>query len=362
MVFYEYTLKKMLKSVSTYVTGVIAVIVPLIVAVLAVSKGSASESTLAMTTYFTFPVMIIFLAFKVSQIFRDEIENKTLLSIQAKPITRKQMVLQGLLAVNTLSVVIVLIGGFIPFMLEAIPGGAKLLGHGILITLTELLLLVIISVVALLLSLILGGKAFIGTMIGGFVAGFYVLFGITAFINIAGSRQSKYENAYNDMQRILNNKLNSSDYSDGVVPGYSTNDPKAIYEFTLVNKPSAEVAKELTDAFKTFDASQKQTIATISAWFNPVSHWTKMFSATEAHKVEKLDGRSMDIDIWSIFNSDNHIKIWDVTYDNGVIKSFKYQQVEKDMIPTWYPYIVWVAIAAIVVPISVRSIQRKNIA
>lgn len=263
MVFYEYTFKKMLKSVSTYVTGIIAVIVPLIVAIFALSKGSASESTLAMTTYFTFPVMIIFLAFKVSQIFRDEIENKTLLSIQAKPITRKQMVLQGLLAVNTLSVILVLVGGFIPFMLESIPGGAKLLGHGILITLTELLLLVIISVVALLLSLMLGGKAFIGTMIGGFVAGFYVLFGITAFINIAGSRQSKYENAYNDMNTVLSN--NGVAYEDSIIPGSSTNEATAIYQFTLKNAPDAKVGKALTDAFKTFDASQKQTIATITA-------------------------------------------------------------------------------------------------
>lgn len=341
LIFYEYLFKKMLKSFSTYITGIIAIIPIWGVTIAGVSEGSISESTLSMLAYFTFPIMIIFLAFKVSQVFRDEIENKTLLTIQAKPITRKQMVYQGLMAVNTFSLFLTFFGGFVPFIVASGVAGPSLVGMGALLSLTELLLLLIVSVIALWLSISMGGKAFIGTMIGGFVAGFYVLFGITAFINVAGSKSIKVQNLMH-----TNGASVTSDANDD-------------HKYTI-NLPSSMTTEEAQRVYDDFSGVNKQNLATISAWFNPATHWTTMFAATSVAETKNLQNQG--INIWDILTS--NVKVHMLT-DRSTIPSthtFVIEIEDTKLIPTWYPYLVWLAIAGISLPFIVRSITRKNIA
>lgn len=186
--FYNYSLSKLFKSVWTYVIGFVA-IVPiwaLVIRDLVIKENN--EYTLSLVSFVAFPLMIIFLTFVISKLFLEEIKKHTLANVYAKSLSRKQLVIQAMLAIGTLNLGLVLIGGFLPFALEAVNAGGMSVVHGILVLVAEVLLLTTISALGLWVSISLHQKTYFAVMLTSLVIGFFALFGISLAINLSTSR------------------------------------------------------------------------------------------------------------------------------------------------------------------------------
>jgi len=195
--FYIYTINKALKSISTWVTLAIAAIPIYIVAF------TADSEYIPMVLYFTFPLFIIFITYRAGGLFRDEIENQTMLTIQSKPITRKQIVIQGYIALMTIILASVVIVALIPGIISVIKEHQRLLDK-LLMTLTLYMLGCFVAAIALLLSLVMKGKSYIGVMLGAFGSGFYVLFGLSTFLQAKTGIDNKMQTVIRHMDQQPN--------------------------------------------------------------------------------------------------------------------------------------------------------------
>lgn len=417
LVFYGYTFKKQVKSVSTYITGFIALIPVWLVTILYLRPGGTADSAESMASiiaYLTFPISMIFMSFKISQIFRDEIENKTILSIQSKPITRKSLIVQAILVIITWSVILATLCGFVPFMLLAIKfSNDRLVLDGVLITLTAVLLLVMIGILGLWLSLSMSGKAFVGTMIGGFVVGFYVLFAVSSIISALSSRDKRLDNLITETRQSagkyasLNaNELNGIPiWNDADTDKILVSAPNEIYASgsPITEEQRRKLMQDSISSLKSFQTDltnvNKPSVYTVFAWIAPSSQWARMFAATQKASasqsiygsrslMDQLSSETVTKDIADIHyykietkqdpnsptsnpvNKPYYVEIQKfdpataTEADMLEVKyiGFTFKKETKQTPPVWFPYLVWIAIGGITIPLMIRSLQRKNIA
>lgn len=350
MAFYQYTFVKQLKSVSTYITGVIALIPIIIVLSLTLKASAPSGEAMLVASFIGFPISIIFMSFKISQIFKDEIENKTILSFQSKPITRRQMVFQGIFVLLTWAGIFSFGGVLIPFIIAAIKVGAKSIEYGFIVTAIELLLLSMISIIGLWISLSLSGKAFVATMIGGFVVGFFILLFVSSLFSGMISKTKRSDNLESSIKTKVSQSLISIKES--------TVDGKDTFEITAGSDPKATDAIEAI--YSDAQGVDKTSAYTVLAWFLPSTHWAQMWSAgIGATSDEHGDAKS----ILSTLNSEETVKITKVVKDlTGKVTSFTFYEERKTIVPSWFPFILWILIGGAIIPIVIRSISRKNIA
>lgn len=351
MAFYQYTFIKQLKSVSTYVAGLISLI-PIIVAfVLTMKAGNPSGEGMLLTSFLGFPLSIIFLSFKISQVFRDEIENKTILSFQSKPITRKQMVFQGIFVLLTWSLIFAVIGAFVPFVVASIKVGVKSIEYAAIVTLIELLLLSMVSIIGLLLSISLSGKAFVATMIGGFVVGFFGLVIVSMVVSGTISKSARV----NDLETKIKTAFNSSKVTvnESTVNGKDT--------FTVSATSDAQSVETLEKIYSDASKVNNTSVYTVIAWFMPSVHWAQMWSAGLG---VTSDSNGDANSLLSTLNSEGALVNLKATYDQTThkITSISFSEERKTIVPTWFPFVLWIAIGGAIIPVTVRTISRKNIA
>lgn len=93
-----------------------------------------------------------------------------------------------------------------PFVVASIKVGVKSIEYAAIVTLIELLLLSMVSIIGLLLSISLSGKAFVATMIGGFVVGFFGLVIVSMVVSGTISKSARV----NDLETKIKTAFNSS--------------------------------------------------------------------------------------------------------------------------------------------------------
>lgn len=189
MPIFRYTFKKMIATPSTWIILFLTLIflilswslIPLIIGSSEIVKSLTYDQ--ALTLYvpqwkaLSFSVLLaimifVFISVKVTQVFRDEIDDGTLLILVSKPVSRSRIWIEKLLSLQIVIILYLFLSIFIASFIVAIPGiGSStiyravfpylwiLFGVGIIFDL-------IISAIAMLFSLILSAKSLIAVIIG----------------------------------------------------------------------------------------------------------------------------------------------------------------------------------------------------
>lgn len=342
--FFSYSFNKALRSPSTWITLAIASIPGYMVTL------SSDSSLLSVILFFTFPIFIIFITYRAAGIFRDEIENQTMLTIQSKPIKRRDLVLQGFASLSVMVFIGIIIAAFIPGLIAVMKDEAKI-ADKILMSLSLYLLSILVASIALVLSLSLKGKAFIGVMLGAFGTGFYIMFGVSTYL------QSKYSTT----PKISHNKLTNMAHGRGItINDIKDQNGNVIINVKITDSSNTSATDQWEKIYNQVNDAKKSPYDVIK-WFDPALHWGTMFGAsTEFHK-DNIDYNKLGENILdSIFDS-----ITDRAKNVKIIKAgseFTFQIDRTRTIPLWYPYILWSTIGAIGVLLSLRKIQKVNIA
>lgn len=340
MKFFNYSFKKILVTPSTYITLIIAISIPWILAF-----NESAEFLLPVIIYFTMPLFVIFITYTAGQIFRDEVENQTMLSILSKPIKRSSLIFEGYFAliiwVFMGSLAISLLPGFVVSIREK----ASFL-KPVLMTLALDLLGAIFSSIALVLSLVLKGKSSIGVMLGAFGSGFYLLFGFSMFMQI------RYSNA----QDINPNSIARKVGNKGVKS--TTDEKNNNLIFTIEKNPNN--AKELEELYNDIKALEnKKAPYDFVKWFDPSMHWGSMFGAYTNEKG-KIDSNSESSLLSRVFEA-KEFKIINLSeIQNNNKFTFEIEQVK--LVPLWYPFVLWTAIGSGLILLSLFKINKINIA
>ncbi|WP_368487003.1 ABC transporter permease [Spiroplasma sp. DGKH1] len=189
---FRYTLIKMLKSPSTYVMFILTFLLHLIMVIsiaaniirdprdwtVTISENYVLYSWIFYIIYFTFCAMYI--AFKSTQIIRDEMDDGTLLIFASIPISRVKMIFEKWLALQLTCLLYGVITLLFPILISMACGdwgyafGNYALGRVGYMILTSFIVQLLLSTIAILLSLSLNSKGVIGIL---FVIGFLSIIG-----------------------------------------------------------------------------------------------------------------------------------------------------------------------------------------
>lgn len=185
MPIFRYTIKKMLLTPSTWIILLITIaFITLINTLLLVTSNkfnlTPQESfNLYLGTWkelmflaFLGLMLFIFIAIKATQVFRDEIDDGTLLILVSKPVSRTRIWTEKLFALQTTILLFMFFSIFVSSIFIAIPGigsGAiysKMFPYMWILFAVGIIFGLIISSTAILLSLVMNAKAIVAIIIG----------------------------------------------------------------------------------------------------------------------------------------------------------------------------------------------------
>lgn len=253
MPIFRYTLKKMLLTPSTWVVIVLSVLFITLASALPLISFDINNSTAEeiITQYLNIwkPMMFfvflglmlfIFIAIKATQVFRDEIDDGTLLILVSKPVSRTKIWIEKLFALQIIILLFMFLSIFVSGIFIAIPGigsgdiYSKMFPYMCILFGVGIIFDLIVSSIAVLLSLVLNGKAIVAIMVS-----FAGLFFISSLIMQVFTPTNKYMEASQAaaVYSTVKNKLNTSDLAwlDAYIANKSTiknqidTDLKAIY-------------------------------------------------------------------------------------------------------------------------------------
>ncbi|WP_375318168.1 ABC transporter permease subunit [Spiroplasma endosymbiont of Virgichneumon dumeticola] len=252
MPIFRYTFKKMLLTPSTWIILVMTVaFLALFNSLPLTSLGSDVISYFSAegVLIFYLPIwkmlvfqiflglmLFIFIAVKATQVFRDEIDDGTLLILVSKPVSRTKIWTEKLLSLQTMILLFIFLSIFISGIFIAIPGigsGASyskmfpymwiLFGVGIIFDL-------IVSSIPILLSLVMNAKAIIAIMIG--FAALLQILSSSLIMNQIAAPTNEYMQASQAaaVYSTAKSKLNASDLTwlDSYIADGTTNTKKLI--------------------------------------------------------------------------------------------------------------------------------------
>lgn len=188
MPIFRYTFKKMIATPSTWIIFLLTLIclalswslISLIIdhdIIKSLTHDQALELYLPQWKMLSFAVLLsimifVFIAVKATQVFRDEIDDGTLLILVSKPVSRTKIWTEKLLALQVVIILYLFLSIFIASFVIAIPGiGSATIYSAVFPYLwilfgVAIIFDLIISSIAILFSLILNAKALIAIMIG----------------------------------------------------------------------------------------------------------------------------------------------------------------------------------------------------
>lgn len=188
MPIFRYTFKKMIATPSTWIIFLLTLIclalswslISLIIGhniIKSLTYDQALELYLPQWKMLSFAVLLsimifVFIAVKATQVFRDEIDDGTLLILVSKPVSRTRIWTEKLLALQVVIILYLFLSIFIASFVIAIPGvGSATIYSAVFPYLwilfgVAIIFDLIISSIAILFSLILNAKALIAIMIG----------------------------------------------------------------------------------------------------------------------------------------------------------------------------------------------------
>lgn len=188
MPIFRYTFKKMIATPSTWIIFILTLIflalswslISLIVGpdiIKALTHDQALGFYVPQWKMLSFSVLLsimifVFIAVKATQVFRDEIDDGTLLILVSKPVSRTRIWTEKLLSLQVVIILYLFLSIFVASCVIAIPGiGSSTIYSAVfpyLWTLFGVAIIfdLIISSIAILFSLILNAKALIAIMIG----------------------------------------------------------------------------------------------------------------------------------------------------------------------------------------------------
>lgn len=185
MPIFRYTIKKMLLTPSTWIILLITIaFITLFNTLLLVSFNNLNLTAQEIfnpyliswksVMFFLFLglMLFIFIAIKATQVFRDEIDDGTLLILVSKPVSRTRIWTEKLFALQTTILLFMFFSIFVSSIFIAIPGlgsGAiysKMFPYMWILFAVGIIFDLIISSTAILLSLVMNAKAIVAIMIG----------------------------------------------------------------------------------------------------------------------------------------------------------------------------------------------------
>ena len=335
MKFFSYTFKKTLLSPSTYITLILTLVIPWIIIF-----TDIAEAYLPILIYFTLPIFIIFITYTTAKIFRDEVENQTMLSILSKPIKRSNLIFEGFLVIVTWIFIGSLLISLLPGLVVAIREKVSYL-RPFLITVSLFILGSLFGSIALMLSLLMKGKAFIGVMLGAFGSGFYLLFGLSSFLQI------RY-----DQNIDVNSILLNANYQNIRVIQQKQNDNLI---FTAID-PNNQNPQDLQEVYNGIKSLTERKPYSVIKWFDPSLHWQSMFGGYNS--VGKVD-QNTESTLLSRGFEGTKVKIFNLT--NIKNNQFTFEAKKEKIIPLWYPYVIWLSIGSALIFLSLKKINKINI-
>ena len=313
MPVFRYTFKKILLTPSTWIIFAISVLFLLLAWSLPLLLSSTKITDVYVMGYVEFwkdwsfsilvsVLLFVFIAIKSTQVFRDEIDDGTLLILVSKPVSRNRIWTEKLLSLQLVIILYLFLAILIPTLFIAIPGvGGWIILKAIfpyvaILFGVALIFNLIISPVAILFSLLLNSKALIAIMIG-----MAAIFNI--FANIASLIQPNPNYIEQSRAKVVFNTLKSEVDND---------DMKWVQDQFLTNYTAT-----ITKIEETMKLIYQEFIQGV----HPNTDATKEQAALKSIVIDNIDPQGVDVTLAK------HIY-----YISNVFRQTKLQTIKEIMI------------------------------